>query len=35
MRILIRSVFGLLAGLLTGCVHKPEAFQPKYGAGQQ
>ena len=32
MRILIRSVFGLLAGLLTGCVHKPEAFQPKHGA---
>ena len=29
---LIRGVFGLLAGLLTGCAHKPEAFQPKHGA---
>ena len=34
MRILIRSVFGLLAGVLTGCAHKPEAFQPKHGARQ-
>ena len=27
-----RSLFVLFAGLLTGCAHKPESFQPKHGA---
>ena len=29
---LFRSLFVLFAGLLTGCAHKPESFQPKHGA---
>jgi len=32
MKMLFRGALGLFAGLLTGCVYKPEAFQPKHGA---